>query len=181
MDRDERKQFARYISRMREKQGITMKQLCEGLLSDRAAMFIEQGKRDTSRPMREALLERLGVGAEDYECYLGCEEYAHWKMQQQILHSIVYEEMEQAQGLLEKYWAAYCGEEGNCGKNKGKLGQQFYFVMQAQIQRYYGNRNLGKERYFSGEKGYQSKRQFREEAVYGGSDKLQKCIENTEG
>ena len=102
MDRDERKQFARYISRLRKKQGITMKQLCDGLLSDRAAMFIEQGKRDTSRPMREALLERLGVGAEDYECYLGCEEYAHWKMQQQILHSIVYEEMEQAQGLLEK-------------------------------------------------------------------------------
>ena len=47
MDRDERKQFARYISRLRKKQGITMKQLCDGLLSDRAAMFIEQGKRDT--------------------------------------------------------------------------------------------------------------------------------------
>ncbi len=164
MDRDERKQFARYISRLRKKQGITMKQLCDGLLSDRAAMFIEQGKRDTSGPMQEALLERLGVGAEDYERYLGCEEYAHWRAQQQILHSIAYEEMEQAQDLLEKYWAAYCGEEGNCSKNKGKLGQQFYFVMQAQIQRYYGNRNLGKERYFSGEKGYQSKRQFREEA-----------------
>ena len=62
MDRDERKQFARYISRLRKKQGITMKQLCDGLLSDRAAMFIEQGKRDTSGPMQEALLERRGGG-----------------------------------------------------------------------------------------------------------------------
>lgn len=157
-------QFAHYIRKLRETQGITMKQLCEGLLSDRAAMFIEQGKRDTSRPMQEALLERLGVGAEDYECYLGCEEYAHWRAQQQILHSIAYEEMERAQDLLEQYWTAYCGEEGDCGKNRRKLEQQFYFVMQAQIQRYYGNRNLGEERNFFKEVGYQSKKRFREEA-----------------
>lgn len=167
MDRDERKQFARYISRLREKQGITMKQLCEGLLSDRAAMFIEQGKRDTSRSMREALLERLGVGAEDSECCLGCEEYAHWKAQQQILHSIACEEMEQAQALVEKYWTAYCGEAGECGKNKEKLDQQFYFVMLAQIRRYNGNpalqgrRNFQRERDFQGEEGGQSERQFR--------------------
>lgn len=142
---NERMQFACYIGGLREKLGITMKQLCEGLLSDRAAMMIEQGKWDTARPMREALLERLGVGAEDYECYLGCEEYAHWKAQQQILHFIAYEEMERAEDLLEKYWDTYCGgdsEEGDSGKNKRKLEQQFYFAMLAQIRRYNGVKAL---------------------------------------
>ena len=167
---NERMQFACYIGGLREKLGITMKQLCEGLLSDRAAMMIEQGKRDTARPMREALLERLGVGAEDYECYLGCEEYAHWKAQQQILHFIAYEEMERAEDLLEKYWDTYCGgdsEEGDSGKNKRKLEQQFYFAMLAQIRRYngvkklQGVRNLQGVKNLHGENEIQSGRRFR--------------------
>lgn len=118
MDKNERKQFACYISRLREKQNVTMNQLCEGLCSDRAAMFIEQGNRDTARPLREALLERLGVGAEDYESYLGCKEHARWQRQQQIMHYITYGENLQAEELLEKYWEVYCVNEENSGKGE---------------------------------------------------------------
>lgn len=84
MERDERMQFARYIGMLQEKRNITISQLTEGLCGERTARLIAQGKRNTGRPLREALLGRLGVGAEDYECYLGCEEYAQWKMQESV-------------------------------------------------------------------------------------------------
>ena len=80
------KQFAKYVNELRDKWGLSMNQLCEGLCSRRAAWYIEQGEREPGRMLREAILERLGVGAEDYECYLGCVEYAQWKMQHAILH-----------------------------------------------------------------------------------------------
>ena len=70
------KQFAKYIGRLRKKQHLSMKQICEGLCSDRTAWYIEQGEREPGRLLREAILERLGVGAEDYECYPGYIEYA---------------------------------------------------------------------------------------------------------
>ncbi|HBA48990.1 MAG TPA: hypothetical protein DCZ91_14575 [Lachnospiraceae bacterium] len=145
MNRDERKQFARYIGELREKRGITMKQLCQGLCSDRNAMYIERGERDTPRVLREALLERLGVGAEDYECYLGCEDYARWKMQQQIIHCIIYEKTGQAEAFLEKYRDTCCTDEDGSGSIHGSrafrgsernLEQQFILSMQAQIQNY---------------------------------------------
>ncbi len=143
MEKDERMQFARYIGMLREKRNITMSQLTEGLCGERAARLIAQGKRNTGRPLREALLGRLGVGAEDYECYLGCEEYAQWKMQERILHCIAYEKTGQAEESLEKYRTLYCKEGQDGGKNHAgeiekKLNRQFYLGMLSQIRRRQG-------------------------------------------
>ena len=65
MNRDERIQFAGYIGMLREKRNITVNQLTEGLCGERTARLIVQGKRSTGRPLREALLGRLGVRSEE--------------------------------------------------------------------------------------------------------------------
>lgn len=142
MEKSGAKRFAKYINELRDKRCLSMNQLCERLCSKRAAWYIEQGEREPGRLLREAILERLGVGAENYECYLGCIEYAQWKMQHAILHCITYEEMNEAERLLEVYRNTYCPEEGNDGKRRGetdnladsrKLERQFYLAMLAQI------------------------------------------------
>lgn len=152
MEREEAKWFAACIGRLREKHNLTMQQLSEGLCSYRIACYIEQGEREPDRLLREAMLGRLGVEAEDYECYLGYVEYAHWKLKQKILHSITFEETERAEQLLEEYWKDYCIEESHSmdvevggGYDSRRLERQFYFSMQAQIQRCCGSHISRKE------------------------------------
>lgn len=167
MDKSGAKQFAKYVNEKRDKRGLSMNQLCDRLCSERAAFYIEQGEREPGRMLREAILERLGVGAEDYECYLGWEEYAQWKMQHTILHHIAWEEMDQAEELLEVYRNTYCPKEvyfekdytatessegdGRQMKRRDetdmdklpegrKLERQFLLAMLAQIRAYYENR-----------------------------------------
>lgn len=165
MDKSGAKEFAKYVNELRDEKRLSMEQLCEGLCTERAAWYIEQGEREPGRMLREAILERLGVGAEDYESYLGCIEYAQWKMQHAILHRIAWEEMEEAERLLEVYRDTYCLEEGRSwcrdtaiGPSESvprqmkkrtetknppegrKLERQFYLAMLAQIRACYENR-----------------------------------------
>ncbi len=142
MEKSGAKQFAKYIGRLRKKQHLSMKQICEGLCSDRTAWYIEQGEREPGRLLREAILERLGVGAEDYECYLGYIEYAQWKMQHAILHKITYEDMENAERLLDVYREEGHSEE-KCLREEtdaepinNRLERQFYLSMLIQIRCY---------------------------------------------
>ncbi len=152
MNRDERIQFVSYIGMLREKRNVTVSQLTEGLCGEKTAKLIMQGKRSTGRPLREALLGRLGVGAEDYECYLGSEEYAQWKMQERILHCIVYEKTGQAEETLEKYHELYCeqgGGKNHSGEIERKLNRQFYLSMLAQIQHRRGKEAASREDAFT--------------------------------
>ncbi len=152
MNRDERIQFVSYIGMLREKRNVTVSQLTEGLCGEKTAKLIMQGKRSTGRPLREALMGRLGVGAEDYECYLGSEEYAQWKMQERILHCIVYERTGQAEETLEKYHELYCeqgGGKNHSGEIERKLNRQFYLSMLAQIQHRRGKEAASREDAFT--------------------------------
>lgn len=152
MNWDERIQFVSYIGMLREKRNVTVSQLTEGLCGEKTAKLIMQGKRSTGRPLREALLGRLGVGAEDYECYLGSEEYAQWKMQERILHCIVYEKTGQAEETLEKYHELYCeqgGGKNHSGEIERKLNRQFYLSMLAQIQHRRGKEAASREDAFT--------------------------------
>lgn len=153
MEKREAKQFAQYVGELRKKKHLSMKQICKGLCSDRAAWYIEQGERTPGRLLREAILERLGVGAEDYECYLGYIEYTQWKMQHAILHRITFEDMENAEQLLDVYWNTYCQEEGHsrerylseemgAGLNNSRLERQFYLSMLVQIRCYQEKRRF---------------------------------------
>lgn len=145
-----------FIKKRREEQGISMEQLSEGLCSVRTAWYLENGEREADRLLQEAMLERLGVGAEDYERYLDYQDYRHWKARQSILHYITYEKMVRAEELLERYRLEYCGQGYQAGESAPagyhqtdrngefvidvsyRLERQFYLSMLAQVRRYEG-------------------------------------------
>ncbi|MCM1119682.1 MAG: helix-turn-helix domain-containing protein [bacterium] len=133
--REEIRQFNRYLTRMREKRGVSLRQLCEGLCTSQEISFLESGRRLSNRLLLDAIMERLGVGAEDYEHFLSYTEYARWEARQRILHCITWEETERAKELLEEYYARY--GEGNTAI-EAKLERQFYLSMLAQVRRYDG-------------------------------------------
>ena len=95
-----------------------MEQLSEGLCSVRTAWYLENGEREADRLLQEAMLERRGVGAEDYERYLDYQDYRHWKARQSILHYITYEKMVRAEELLELSLRKLLRLAGGLGREK---------------------------------------------------------------
>ncbi len=95
--------------------------------------------RKNSKLLQDAILERLGVGAEDYEHLVNFNEYERWKGRQGILHNITFEKMERAESLLDEYYARYGKRDSeNYSSIEEKLERQFYLSMLAQIRRYNG-------------------------------------------
>lgn len=131
----ESRQFNMYINKIRRKRDISMRQVCEGLCTSQEISFLESGKRLPNRLLQDVIIERLGVGAEDYENFLSHAEYARWETRQRILHCITWEEIERAERLLEEYRAGY--GKGNSAIEE-KLERQFYLSMLAQVRRYNG-------------------------------------------
>lgn len=123
-----------------------MNPVCEGLCTSQEISFLENGKRFPNKLLQDVIVERLGVGAEDYEHYLGYIEYDRWKARQGILHNITFEKMQQAEKMLEEYYALYVEKKGSDSNPiEGKLERQFYLSMLALIRRYNGA--SGKELY----------------------------------
>ena len=97
------------------------------------ALLFGKGKRTAPKLLQDALLERLGVGAEDYEHYLHYKEYDRWKARQRILYCIAYEMIEEAVQLLEQYRITYVKELDRDTSVNDRLERQFYLSMLAQI------------------------------------------------
>lgn len=131
-NREKSRQFSMYVTRTRRKYGISMRQLCEGLCTSQELSLLENGKRLSNKLLQDAIVERLGIGAEDYELFLGAAEYRRWEERQKILHCITWEETERAEKLLEEY-SAGCGK-GTTATGR-RLERQFYLSMLAQIRR----------------------------------------------
>lgn len=84
--RDKSRQFSMYVTRVRREYGISMRQLCEGLCTSQELSLLESGKRLPNKLLQDAIVERLGIGAEDYELFLGAAEYRRWEERQRIFH-----------------------------------------------------------------------------------------------
>lgn len=110
-DRTKEKQFGNYISVLRRKHGFQLSQVSEGLCTEQMLFYLEKGKRTAPKLLQDALLERLGVGAEDYEHYLHYKEYDRWEARQHILYCIAYEMIEEAVQLLEQYRMIPCNRQ----------------------------------------------------------------------
>lgn len=94
--RKDKEALGAYIKNLREKKGFSLDQVCEGLCTSQQLSKLEKGEKATSKLLQDALLERLGVGAEDYEQYLSPEDYDRWEMRQRILHRIIWAQTEPA-------------------------------------------------------------------------------------
>lgn len=129
--------FIDYVNSLREKEGFSLQEVCEGICNPQEIHYLEQGKREVDRLLEDAILERLGVGAEDSENYLFYDDYKRWEHRQHILHKITYENFQEAEALLEKYRRSYCGSESDLGAGS-KLEREFYYSMLAQLRRCQG-------------------------------------------
>lgn len=110
--KEEGKQFYLFINKLRLKRRCSLQQLCEGLCTSQEASYLESGKRLLNKLLQDAIVERLGIGAEDYEHFLGYMEYDRWEARQRILHNITFEQGERAKGLLMEYCAKYVEDSG---------------------------------------------------------------------
>ena len=77
--------------------------------------------------LKDRLLARLGVEAENYESFLFYTEYKGWKERQDIVHSILYGKIEEARQRLKQYQIEY--------DRKQPLEYQFYVTMLVQIRK----------------------------------------------
>ncbi|HBA47524.1 MAG TPA: hypothetical protein DCZ91_06950 [Lachnospiraceae bacterium] len=132
-ERESRKRFGASIRGLRRKKGFSQEQVSAGLCTAQELSYFEKGERTAPNLLQDALQERLGVGAEDYEHYLDYPEYEHWEARQGILHFITWDEPGRAAGLLEAYRAKYPGCSGDCSKVTERLERQFYLAMLALI------------------------------------------------
>lgn len=134
--------FGKYIKALREKCGYSMRQLCEGLCTFQEIACLESGKHRPEKLLQDAVLERLGVGSEDREHFLGYVAYDRWKIRQRIFHAITFEQTQRAEELLEEYARVYCSGQASTTGMRGmveRLERQFYLGMKAQVRRCQGS------------------------------------------
>lgn len=122
--------FPGYIHRLRRQQKLTLKQLCKGLCSPETIASVESGKLLPDKLLLDLILDRLGVGAEDYEHLLPDAEYQRWAARRRILHHITCGDMVHAGQMLAAYKTEY--------DISNKPERQFYMSMYAQIRRCMG-------------------------------------------
>ena len=139
---DEQKSFHNIVMTLRQKQNMSLRELCWGLCCETEIWRMEKGERQTDKKvLQDRILARLGVSQENYESYVFWDEYEQWRERQEILRLILTRDLRQAQKKLTGY------QEKNCpcweGKPAGrellkmngsvKLERQFCMSMEAQI------------------------------------------------
>ena len=131
--RKDKEALGAYIKNLREKKGFSLDQVCEGLCTSQQLSKLEKGEKAASKLLQDALLERLGVGAEDYEQYLSPEDYDRWEMRQRILHRIIWAQTEPARELLKEYYCRYAKDSEGSPWITDRLERQFCLSAWAQI------------------------------------------------
>lgn len=113
--------FHNFMKMIREKKGISLQTLSEGLCSISMMNFIEQGKRIPGKMLRDRILARMGISGDIYEDYLSFDEYEQWVLRGKIVNSIFKKRYQEAENLLEQY-RVYAKEN--------KVQQQFCKTME---------------------------------------------------
>lgn len=131
--------FNLLVSAIRRQKKISRQALCEGLCTFQEISYLESGSRNLDRLLQDELLDRLGIGTENYEHFLNCRDYDRWRSRQRILHAITFGQSDTAKQRLQEYHENYCRNTENCpSAARNKLEMQFYLSMLAQILRCQG-------------------------------------------
>ena len=131
--------YVQWFKRLREERGIGCAELGEGVCSRKQIQDFENGKWESDWLTQELLIQRLGVGAEDYELYLEAEEYACWERRMAIIDEMMRGAVDQAEILLEQYRETM--------NEADRLERQFYLSLKAMLGRCAGLENQEVVRY----------------------------------
>ena len=123
--------IGKFISDIREKQGIQQQELCEGLCSKQLMSQIEYDESIPDLFLFECLIQRLGKSPDKFEIILFDSEFELLEKRAEIERMIEVGKFEVAEELLEKYIAV-------CNK-KDHIQYQFYYQIKAIIEHEKGN------------------------------------------
>ena len=91
------------LSYYREKYGLSMAQVCEGICSPATMFRIEEGFREVDSLVSGTLLSRIGKQVLEFELLLNEEDYNLFRLRKEIDRSIAERNMDAADKLLQKY------------------------------------------------------------------------------
>lgn len=115
--------FGRLLKKERNKLGVTLEALCEGLMDATELSKIEGGARLTDTAMKNRLTDRLGLVFESEGTFLFYDDYEEWIERWDIIKCIEADKIEGAYKLLDSYRKHY---------KDNIISQQFYQVMNIQ-------------------------------------------------
>ncbi|SFQ31875.1 Helix-turn-helix [Lachnospiraceae bacterium XBB1006] len=114
---------ANFIKMRRREQGVAIKQLCKGLCSESTLQYYEKGKRSITNELLNRIMERLGVGVEDYEQYVDNDTYQCWEARMDIIYGLAAGDYASVNNYLSVFKEEYAG--------KHEFERQFYLRMKA--------------------------------------------------
>lgn len=91
------------LSYYREKYGLSMAQVCEGICSPATMFRIEEGFREVDSLVSGTLLSRIGKQVLEFELLLNEKDYNLFRLRKEIDHSMAEKNMDAADKLLRKY------------------------------------------------------------------------------
>lgn len=130
--------FGSLLFRKRQEWELNLEQLSEGLCTPSTLARIEKGERTPDKLLRDRLLLRVGISPDTYESFLFGDDFAPWKLRQQIANAVAKRQNEQARLLLSDYHRLYVQATAETETVYERLEQQFCQSMEAQLLRYEG-------------------------------------------
>lgn len=115
--------FSLFLTKEREKQGISQERLCRGLCAVSALSRYENGERVPDRLLMNALIQRLGKSSDQLTTMISCQEYAYFEWKRKVKEALRKKNISLAQGLLQK-------KEDLEGAVNAALQEQFYRYIQ---------------------------------------------------
>ena len=91
------------LSYYREKYGLSMAQVCEGICSPATMFRIEEGFREVDSLVSGTLLSRIGKQVLEFELLLNEKDYNLFRLRKEIDHSMAEKNMDAADKLVRKY------------------------------------------------------------------------------
>ena len=115
--------FSLFLTKEREKQGISQERLCRGLCAVSALSRYENGERIPDRLLMNVLIQRLGKSSEQLTTMISCQEYAYFEWKRKVKEALKKQNISLAQELLQK-------KEALNGTVNVALQEQFYRYIQ---------------------------------------------------
>lgn len=115
--------FSLFLTKEREKQGISQERLCRGLCVVSALSRYENGERIPDRLLMNALIQRLGKSSDELTTMISCQEYAYFEWRRKVKEALRKKNISLAQELLQK-------KEALDGAVNAALQEQFYRYIQ---------------------------------------------------
>lgn len=93
--------FHNLMNSVRKHRGVSLEKLGYGLYSDVMMHYIEAGERLPDYLMRNRIMDRLGISAEDYSDYVSSFEFTRYKKRNELMEAIETKQTDRANEILD--------------------------------------------------------------------------------